>query len=258
VNATTHGLRASGILLAAEDEAAYVAHLEGVLVAIEPVGEAETHAALMLADLQWRQRQWLRALDAATVDNLEERVKHSPEHAQMARIDVALVVVKEMIDAMACHDGDYVPAAIEALVSAVRAMLPILREAGNPTTTSVAALRGAMEQLEHAATVEETKDAIAMLNSAGAALHTALTQQAQEAKACVDRVERALSAVPSDDDAKSLARYGRLIDVAVENQLRTLDTLQRRRQQAERRAKGQPKSFGREVAPSEVRLRIVR
>ena len=47
-NAANHGLRANGLLLPGEDEAAYVAHLEGVLAAVVPVGHAELHAATML------------------------------------------------------------------------------------------------------------------------------------------------------------------------------------------------------------------
>ena len=259
-NAVSHGLRSVGVLLPGEDEAEYVAHLEAVVVGLAPIGQAETHAAAMIADLQWRQRRWLRALDVATADDLEKRVKQTPEPAAVVLVDGALVVVKEMMDALEGSDGDLPDDAVNALVSGVNAMLPVLREAEHPRTTNVAALRVAVDALDCADGGHETGAAVATLREAGGAVHKALGERAEDAKHALEKVERLLaaSAVPGGDDAKGLARYGRLIDVAVESQLRVLDALQQRRQRAERRPKGKPKSFGQGLAPPELRLRIVR
>ena len=54
-NATTHGLRSTGVLLPGEDEADYVTHLEGVLQAHAPVGYSETQATAILAERMWLQ-----------------------------------------------------------------------------------------------------------------------------------------------------------------------------------------------------------
>ena len=259
-NATTHGLTAKGVLLPGEDEAAYVAHLEGVIVSLNPVGGAEVNAAAMIGDLQWRQQRWLRALDVATADDLEKRVTQTPERAAVARIDVALIVLNGMIGALDGNESVLSPVAVDALVGGVNAILPVLREAEQHRTANVAALRMATDALGRADTVDYTRAAIVALRETGVATHSALTMQRHEAMVAVDKVERvlAVAAAPGDDDAKSLTRYGRLIDAAVESQLRVLDALRQRRERTERRAKPQPKSFGQGVTPPELRLRIVR
>ena len=112
-NAATHGLRANGLLLPGEDEAACVAHLEGVLAAVVPVGHAELHAATMLADLQWRPSRWMRAEHAAITAELEAKMKTPPDNARVAVLHQVLTIVTALLQTL---DGDLQPHAAVDLV----------------------------------------------------------------------------------------------------------------------------------------------
>lgn len=256
-NGTTHGLRATGVLLPGEDAAAYAVHLEGVLAALGPVGHAETHVAALLADLQWRQQRWLRAVDSATAENLEERVKSTPEHARTVEIQNALLAVNAMLEAIdGCDAID--PMRPQPLINGARGMLTMLRDLSDGHVSSAAAVSAAIAALDSAATAPETATAVAALRESGAETRRLLVLRAEEAAKSVKTVERTLAsgAVPGGDDAKMLVRYGRMIDSGVEAQLRILSTLQEKRRADEAESKGDRDLLGRGVAPV-VRLRVV-
>jgi hypothetical protein len=112
-NAATHELRANGLLLPGEDDAACVAHLESVLAAVVPVGHADLNAATMLADLQWRPSHWMRAEDAEITSELEAKMKTSPDNARVAILHQVLTIANALLQTL---DGDLQPHAVVDLV----------------------------------------------------------------------------------------------------------------------------------------------
>lgn len=253
-NAATHGLRANGLLLPGEDEGAYVAHLAGVLAAVMPVGHAEVHAATMLADLQWRQSRWMRAENAAITNDLEAKMRGSPEKARGAVLHQALTIVNALIQTL---DGEIQPDAVADLVRISRGVTPFIDKAALGDTAVV--LDVAIDALERADGLEDVALALGKMRSATAMVQTALVNEVQTAEGALNKLERVLAgvALPLDPDLKRLGRYRRMIDGAIESQLRVLEALQERRT-ARRRGPKKVSSFGRGVPAPEVRLRIVR
>jgi hypothetical protein len=255
-NSVTHGLRSAGVLLPGEDEDQYTAHLEGLLRALAPMGYAETQAAAVLAERMWLQERWHRALRDATVDEVRERLKTSPEAIRARQVEAAVVAFDTLKQAL--HTVDVAePGLIPDLVRLARAVLVVGREA-ELDVSLVAAVVVAIDGLERS--IDSGTEGL----EAFAAVVEDTRQTLQELKRVADdkvkRLERILmmAAVPKDHDVKRLQRYGKMIDASVDQQLAILERLQgQRKTRAEGQAAGDS-SLGRHDGPHEVRLRVIK
>ena len=251
-NAVTHGLRATALLLPGEDEVAYAAHLEGVLTSLEPVGDPELHAATMIADLQWRQSRWMRAERAAIEADAEARAQESTQRANVDAVGNALIVVDELLKVLA---GSVQASDIIDLVRVIRNAMPFVE---TTDCRSVPAIATSLLEVERADPAEVPL-AFARLREAAVVVRGELEAKNQIAKAMLAALERSLASITlsSEVDTKRLARYRRMIDSALESEVRILDVLQTRRtRRARRTADGG--SFGHGVTTHEVRLRVVK
>ena len=252
-NATTHGLRGSGLLLPCEDEETYAASLRGVLATLSPVGTAETHVVVALADLFWRQKRWLRATDTGTMMALEQRMKSTPEHLSAVEIKNALAALNAMLNVVdVC--GAVRQSSVQPLVDGARGTFALIADLGG-STASLGTFSAAIHALDEATTDAAAAQAILLVRESGAVLRRNLLRRAKAAEKGVERIQRLLSAVASPEagDGQRLARYGRMIDSAAEAQLRLLTGLQEQR----RAARGKRKRAG-DSEPVPVQLRIVR
>lgn len=257
-NSVTHGLRSAGVLLPGEDEGQYAAHLEGVLRAFGPVSYTETHAAAVLAERMWLQDRWHRALRDDTVDEVQARVKASPEALRARQVDAAVVAfdtLKQALDTIDITEPDVIP----DLVKFARAVVAVGREA-DLDVPALAAVAVAIDELVSANDGPDAAEKFGAFAVVVEDTRRTLGEMKNVADEKVKKLERLLmlSAIPRDDDVKRLSRYGKMIDASVDQQLAILGRLQAQRKAKVDGQAGGDSSLGRHDTPNEVRLRIVR
>ncbi len=125
-NAVVHGIRAERVILAHEDPALYVEHVEKWAACLKPGDPAEMEIVATIADLRWR----LQRLDHVEMNRTRAevlaRLEDTAEQKYVRRVEDAVTATATMVEVLACphlRDDDD----LQGLLGAVRSVIDMLR-----------------------------------------------------------------------------------------------------------------------------------
>lgn len=235
-NGVVHGLRSERVVLAHEDPAAYVEHVQRWAESLKPSDEAELEVVVSIADLRWRLQRLdqvelnrTRAEVLAQLDDLPDKVfLNMVENTAQAAATMAEVLVQPRV-----RDDDD----LQALLGAVRTVVDMVRavEAERPRLFLGADQLGEAVALAVVLSAKELDTKVfADLAARARAVADAVAAQLPPARHAAEEARRALAAtvpLPDARQASLWARYRRDIERRLQAEMGFLSLVRDRKAQ---------------------------
>jgi hypothetical protein len=238
-NGVVHGLRSERIVLAHEDPAAYVEHVQTWIGTLAPADEAELEIAISIADLRWR----LRRMDAVEMNRQRAevltQVEETPEYGFLGMVENVATATRVMADTIVTvspPNGD----ALQGLLGAVRQVIEMVQAVESErvgTHLGSAALIEAVSFLAILSSRGELDPAsLDDLRKAARASAEATERLLIEAREALEKVKEKLAAtVPLPDGRQQalLTRYRKDVERRLAAEIAFLTAVRERKIQAQ-------------------------
>ena len=234
LNRTVHGLNAARLLLATEDLAEYLQHVQEWVESLAPSTAAERQVVLLVADLMWRLRRVARIEERRALALLEDHVERTPEwqtRVHACELVVGLDVVTRMVRTATVPVPTSTLGGFLAGVGGVVQLLDRLRDSLQVELwpeREVSAFLTAQEELARASQIEMGADVpFTDLGAAAADLAAAVRAVVPVLDAAVDKARTIIGTetLLVDDADRRYERHRRILEASMARQLDLLARL---------------------------------
>lgn len=236
VNGVVHGLRSERVVLAHEDPAKYVAHVQTWVDCLKPGDEAELEIVVSVADIRWRlqrldavEQNRTRAEALADANETEElKFLHLVENAAAATKTMA-----EVLPSPRVHGDE----GVQGLLAAVRSVVDMVKavEAEQPKLfLGAQRLADAVDATDGISFEEIGGAAYQALVACAAECAKAVEGQLEAARAAAGRATEQVSAtvpLPDGKQASLLVRYRRDLERRLASEMNFLAAVRDRKAQ---------------------------
>ncbi len=235
-NGVINGLRAERVVLAHEDPAQYVQHVQTWVDCLQPIDGAELEVVVSIADLRWRLQRLDQIEMNRTCAEVHVQLEEASEQKLLIMVENAARATSTMADVLAAprvRDDDD----LKALLHLVGSVIDMVRavEAEQPR------LHLGADQLAQAvgfavvlSANEIDTEEFAALAACARSMADAVAAQLADARAAAERAKEAIAAtvpLPDGKEVALLAKYRRDIERRLQAEMTFLNVVRDRKAQ---------------------------